>query len=188
MGDTISAIRVPFLDLGRIHAPIRDELLVDFGDLIDSNALIHGPQVRSFEDEWASYCGADRCVGVASGLDALRLALLAAGIERGDEVVVPANTFAATFEAVTQAGGVPLPVDVTEEDYCLDPAAVAAAVSARTRFLMPVHLYGQLCDMKALEAVAATAGADIIEDACQAHGAVRDGVRAGELSRAAAFS
>ena len=82
----------------------------------------------------------------------------------------------------------PLPVDVTEDDYCLDPAAVAAAVSARTRFVMPVHLYGQLCDMKALEAVAATAGADIIEDACQAHGAVRDGVHAGELARAAAFS
>ncbi len=184
----MSAIGVPFLDLGLMHAPIRDELLTELGELIDSNAFINGPQVKEFEAEWAAYTGASRCVGVASGLDALRLGLLAAGIERGDEVIVPADTFAATFEAVTQAGGVPVPADVTDADYNLDPEAVAAAVSERTRFLMPVHLYGQLSDMPALAAVADKAGIEIFEDACQSHGAVREGIRSGERARAAAFS
>jgi dTDP-3-amino-3,4,6-trideoxy-alpha-D-glucose transaminase len=188
MGETISAIRVPFLDLGVMHAPIKDELLADFGELIDANAFINGPQVRAFEEAFAGYTGASRCVGLSSGLDALRLALLAAGIERGDEVVVPADTFAATFEAVTQAGGVPLPVDATDDDYCLDPDAVRAAVTDRTRFVMPVHLYGQLSDMAALATAAEATGLTIIEDACQAHGAVRDGIRSGERARAAAFS
>jgi dTDP-4-amino-4,6-dideoxygalactose transaminase len=188
MGETISAIRVPFLDLGLMHAPIKDELVADFGDLIDSNAFINGPQVREFEAAFAAYTGASRCVGLSSGLDALRLALLAADIERGDEVVVPADTFAATFEAVTQAGGVPLPVDVTEADYNLDAEAVREAATERTRFLMPVHLYGQLSDMAALAGVAQAKGLTIIEDACQAHGAVRDGIRSGERGDAAAFS
>jgi dTDP-3-amino-3,4,6-trideoxy-alpha-D-glucose transaminase len=188
MGETISAIRVPFLDLGVMHAPIKDDLLADFGELIDSNAFINGPQVRAFEEAFAAYTGASRCVGLSSGLDALRLALLAAGIERGDEVVVPADTFAATYEAVTQAGGVPLPVDVTDEDYNLDADAVRAAITERTRFLMPVHLYGQLTDMARLAEVAEATGTTIIEDACQAHGAVRDGIRSGDRGHAAAFS
>src|SRR4051812_2660666 len=158
MAETMPAISVPFLDLGRMHAPIRDDLLAEIGELIDSNAFINGPQVKAFEGEFAAYTGASRCVGMASGLDALRLGLLASGLERGDEVIVPADTFAATFEAVTQAGGVPVPADVTEADYNLDPAAVEAAVSGRTRFLMPVHLYGQLSDMQALSAAAEKAG------------------------------
>jgi len=184
----MSAIRVPFLDLGLMHAPIRDELVTEFGELIDSNAFINGPQVKAFEEAFAAYTGATRCVGVASGLDALKLGLLAAGIERGDEVIVPADTFAATFESITQTGGVPVPVDVTDEDYNLEPAAVAAAVTPKTRFVMPVHLYGQLTDMAALAAVAESRGIEIVEDACQAHGAVRDGIRSGERSLAAAFS
>jgi dTDP-4-amino-4,6-dideoxygalactose transaminase len=188
MAETMSAIRVPFLDLGLMHAPIRDELVTEFGELIDSNAFINGPQVKAFEEAWAAYAGATRCVGVASGLDALKLGLLAAGIERGDEVIVPADTFAATFEAITQTGGVPVPVDVTDEDYNLEPAAVAAAVTPKTRVVMPVHLYGQLTDMEALAAVAESRGIEIFEDACQAHGAVRDGIRSGERARAAAFS
>jgi dTDP-4-amino-4,6-dideoxygalactose transaminase len=188
MAETMSAIRVPFLDLGLMHAPIRDDLLAELGELIDSNAFINGPQVKEFEAAFAAYTGVARCVGVASGLDALRLALLGAGIERGEEVIVPANTFAATFEAVTQAGGVPVPVDATEEDYCVEPAAVAAAITPRTRFLMPVHLYGQLSDMATLETIAAKNDLQIVEDACQAHGAVRDGIRSGDRSLAAAFS
>jgi dTDP-3-amino-3,4,6-trideoxy-alpha-D-glucose transaminase len=188
MGETISAVRVPFLDLGVMHAPIKDNLVADFGELIASNAFINGPQVREFEAAFAAYTRASRCVGVSSGLDALKLALLAAGIERGDEVVVPADTFAATYEAVTQTGGVPLPVDVTESDYNLDAEAVRAAITERTRFLMPVHLYGQLTDMAALAEVAEATGTTIIEDACQAHGATRDGIRSGERAKAAAFS
>jgi dTDP-4-amino-4,6-dideoxygalactose transaminase len=188
MAKTMSATRVPFLDLELMHAPIRDELVTEFGELIDSNAFINGPQVKAFEEAWASYTGAARCIGVASGLDALRLGLLAADIERGDEVIVPADTFAATFEAITQTGGLPVPVDVTDEDYCLEAAAVAAAVTPKTRFVMPVHLYGQLTDMSALAAVAESRQIEILEDACQAHGAVRDGIRSGERARAAAFS
>jgi dTDP-4-amino-4,6-dideoxygalactose transaminase len=188
MAETMPVTSVPFLDLGRMHAPIRDDVVAEIGELIDSNAFINGPQVRAFEGEFAAYTGATRCVGVASGLDALRLGLLASGLQPGDEVIVPADTFAATFEAVTQAGGIPVPVDVSDEDYNLDPTVVEAAVSERTRYLMPVHLYGQLSDMKALAAVADRAGIEIVEDACQSHGAVRDGIRSGELGRWAAFS
>jgi dTDP-4-amino-4,6-dideoxygalactose transaminase len=188
MTETVSAVSVPFLDLRHSHEPLKESLLAEFGSLIDSNAYTNGPQVASFERAWAAYCRAERCVGVASGLDALRLALIAAGIERGDEVIVPALTFAASFEAVTQAGGVPVPVDVGWTDYNLDVEATAAAISPGTRFVMPVHLYGQLCDLRGLGAIASAAGVRVIEDACQAHGAVRDGLRPGETTLAAAFS
>jgi dTDP-4-amino-4,6-dideoxygalactose transaminase len=144
--------------------------------------------VREFERSFAAYCGRHYCVGVANGTDALRLALLAAGISPGDEVIVPANTFIATFEAVTQAGGLPVPVDVTESDYNLDPEAVEEALTERTAFILPVHLYGQLANMAPLERLAERAGARILEDACQAHGARRDGRHAGGVGIAAAFS
>ena len=125
---------------------------------------------------------------MASGLDALRLGLLAAGLEPGDEVVVPANTFVATVEAVTQAGGIPVLVDASWLDYNLDVEAAGAAVTSRTRFLLPVHLYGQLADLRALAEVAGIHRTKIVEDACQAPGAERDGLRAGTVGTAAAFS
>jgi dTDP-4-amino-4,6-dideoxygalactose transaminase len=179
---------VPFLDLGLTHAPVKEQIVVGIAELIDTGAFTNGPQVAEFEREFADYCGTRFCVGVASGLDALRLALLAADIESGDEVVVPANTFAATLEAVTQAGGVPVVADVGETDYNLDVAAAKAALSPRTRFVLPVHLYGQMADMQALASLAPTRGLTIIEDACQAHGAERDGLRAGTGGKAGAFS
>jgi dTDP-4-amino-4,6-dideoxygalactose transaminase len=179
---------VPFLDLGRLHRELKSDVLAAISELVDSNAFTNGPHVRQFEQAFAAWCGASRCVGMASGLDALRLALIAAGIERGDEVVVPANTFVATFEAVTQAGGRPVPADVTEEDYNLDPEAVAAAIGPRTRFLLPVHLYGQMADMRALREISERHDLRIVEDACQAHGASRDGLRAGTAGLAGAFS
>jgi dTDP-4-amino-4,6-dideoxygalactose transaminase len=182
------SVVVPFLDLAPMHAPLRDELMRGVGDLIDSGAFTNGPVVSSFEAAFADYCDVDHCVGVASGLDALRLALLAGGLEQGDEVIVPAATFVATLEAVTQAGGVPVVVDVSESDYCLDPGAASASVGPRTHALMPVHLYGQLADMRALRAVAESHAIDLVEDACQAHGADRDGIRAGASGTAAAFS
>jgi len=188
MAQTVSSVTVPFFDLRHSHEPLKDSLLAEFEQLIDSNAFINGPQVAAFEQAWAAYCGADRCVGVASGLDALRLALIAAGIEPGDEVIVPAYTFVATFEAVVQARGIPVPVDVSWQDYNLDVDAAAAAISPRTRFVMPVHLFGQLCDVNGLVGVAAAAGLRVVEDACQAHGASRDGVRPGEKTLAAGFS
>jgi dTDP-4-amino-4,6-dideoxygalactose transaminase len=179
---------VPFLDLSPSHEGLKDELLGEIADLIDANAFINGPEVAEFEQAFAEYCGARFCIGLASGLDALRLALLAADIEPGDEVIVPANTFVATLEAVTQAGGRPVLVDASESDYNLDVAAIETVVTGRTRFVMPVHLYGQLADVRQLAELAERLGLGIVEDACQAHGAARDGVRAGTAGRAAAFS
>ena len=181
-------VSVPFLDLGAIHAPLKEELLADFAELIDTSAFINGPAVKAFEGEFAAYCGVEHCVGLASGLDALRLALQAAGLQPGDEVVVPAQTFVATWEAVTQAGGVPVPAEIGAGDWNLDPAAAEAAITPRTRVLLPVHLYGQLADVKALQQVAARNGLQLAEDAAQAHGATRDGVRAGQAGLWGAFS
>ena len=141
------AVTVPFIDLSYTHAPLKARLLDDIGELFDSAAFINGPAVAEFENEFASYCGGPHCVGVASGLDALRLGLLAIGLQPDDEVIVPAMTFVATLEAVTQAGGVPVVVDISPDDYCLDVAASARAVGERTRALIPVHLYGQVADM-----------------------------------------
>ncbi|HEY8792244.1 MAG TPA: aminotransferase class I/II-fold pyridoxal phosphate-dependent enzyme [Gaiellaceae bacterium] len=160
---------------------MKEELIAAFAELVDSAAFTNGPAVNEFERAFADYCGAAHCVGVASGLDALRLGLLAAGIERGDEVAVPAHTFVATLEAVTQAGGKPVPVDISDEDYCIDADAVSAT-SARS--VMPVYLYGQIADLAPLERL----GRAIVEDACQAHGAVRQGRRAGASGHIAAFS
>jgi dTDP-4-amino-4,6-dideoxygalactose transaminase len=188
MSATRTQQRVPFFDLSAVHARVADGILEDVGSLLQSGAFTNGPQVAAFEEAFASYCGSTQCVGVASGLDALRLALVGLGLEPGEEVLVPAMTFAATFEAVSQAGGVPVPVDVSEEDNGMDPAAAAAAVGPRTRVLMPVHLYGRLADMAALGSFAESRDVEILEDACQAHGATRDSARAGTTGRAGAFS
>jgi dTDP-4-amino-4,6-dideoxygalactose transaminase len=179
---------IPFLDLRAAHAELRDGILEDVAALVESCAFTNGPAVADFERAFAAYCGTSDCIGLASGLDALRLALLAAELEPGDEVVVPAMTFVATLEAVTQAGGVPVLVDVRDDDYCLDPAAAAAALTSRTRALLPVHLYGQVADLRALGSLAVDRSLFLLEDACQAHGASRDGIRAGTAGAAAAFS
>lgn len=180
--------RVPFVDVGRIHAPLKAGILADVGALIDSCAFANGPAVAEFEQAFAAFCGTSHAVGVASGLDALRLGLLAIGVGRGDEVIVPANTFIATMEAIVQVGAVPVLVDVSGSDYNLDVAAVEAAVTERTRAILPVHLYGQLADMRALRELADRKGLLLLEDACQAHGASRDGVVPGAASVGAAFS
>jgi dTDP-4-amino-4,6-dideoxygalactose transaminase len=183
-----AAPAVPFLDLGLLHRELKEEILAEIAQLVDSSAFTNGPQVAEFESAFAMYCGSSHCVGVASGLDALRLALVAAGIEAGDEVVVAANTFVATLEAVTQAGGRPVVVDASEADYNLDAAAVEAVLTERTRFLMPTHLYGQLADMRSLGTLAERHGLAVIEDACQAHGGARDGIASGAAGLAGAFS
>ncbi len=186
--EPIVSSRVPFVDLRPIHLPIREAILDDVAALVDGGVFLNGPENEEFEEAFADYCGTAHCVGVSSGLDALRLALIAGGIEAGDEVIVPAHTFIATFEAVTQAGGVPVPVDATVQDYNMDVDAASAAVTGRTRFFLPVHLYGQLADVRALRPIAERQGLGIVEDACQAHGAERDGIRAGTAGLAAAFS
>ena len=181
-------VTVPFVDLGAVHQDIKESVLEAVAGLIERGDFTNGPAVAEFEHAFAAYCGSGYSVGLASGLDALRLGLLAVGIEPGDGVIVPAHTFAATFEAVGQAGGVPVPVDISEVDYNFDIEAVTAAVSGRTRFVLPVHLYGQMTDMRGLAQLGAKHHLTVIEDACQAHGATRDGIRAGTAGLAGAFS
>jgi dTDP-4-amino-4,6-dideoxygalactose transaminase len=178
-------VRVPFLDFRPMHAPLKSGVLRDIDDLFESGAFTNGPAVVAFETAFAAYCGAEHCVGVASGLDALRLGLTARGIQPGEEVLVPASTFVATLEAVTQAHAVPVVVDITVGDYCMDAEAARAAVGERTRAIVPVHLYGQLADVRALQHVADANGLHLLEDACQAHGAVRGGIAAGATTDAA---
>lgn len=179
---------VPFVDLSSSTEAVRSGLLADVAELLDGGAFVNGPAVEAFEREFAAGCGRRFGVGTASGLDALTIGLRALGLEAGDEVVVPAMTFVATFEAVVHARGRVVVVDVGEDDAGLDPAGAAAAVGPNTRFLLPVHLYGQMADMRALGSLAAKHGLTILEDACQAHGAERDGLGAGAAGAAAAFS
>jgi len=184
----VTPVKVPFFDPSPMHAPLREAILADVAATLDAGDFVNGAAVGEFEQAFAEFVGRDHCVGTSSGLDALRLGLLAAGIEPGDEVLVPANTFAATFEAVTQAGGRPVPVDVSERDLNLDPDAAEAAVGPRTRFVLPVHLYGQLADMRRILDLAERRDLHVVEDACQAHGAERDGLRAGACSLVSGFS
>jgi dTDP-4-amino-4,6-dideoxygalactose transaminase len=181
-------VKVPFVDLGSRDRRLERQILDDIGKLVASRAFVNGPQVNEFEHEFARFCGGRHCVGVSSGLDALRLGLIAAGVEPGDEVVVPAATFVATVEAVTQAGAVPVLADISERDYILDLASAAAVVGERTRALLPVHLYGQLADIEGVVAFSQRHNLVTVEDACQAHGAQRNGRRAGSSGVAAAFS
>jgi dTDP-4-amino-4,6-dideoxygalactose transaminase len=184
----VTGAEVPFLDLRASHEPLAEAILLDLAELIESNAFINGPAVAQFEERFAAFCGSAHCVGTASGLDALRLALLAAELEPGDEVIVPAQTFVATLEAVTQAGLRPVLADVREDDYGLDVDAVADAIGGRTQAVMPVHLFGQMVDLARLDALASARGLALVEDACQAHGATRDGFGAGAAGLAGAFS
>lgn len=179
---------VPFVELRDEHRALKEAVLDDIDALLERGDFINGAAVGEFEQAFAAYCGRERAVGVASGLDALRLALLALGLQSGDEVIVPAQTFAATFEAVTQAGGTPVVVDVSETDYAIDVEACEAAVGRRTRAVLPVHLYGQMADMRRLLALVERRDLAILEDACQAHGASRDGIGAGARGTAAGFS
>ena len=179
--------RVPFVDLAPAHRVVKQRILDRIGELIDLGHFTNGAPVVEFERGFADYCGRRHCVGLSSGLDALRLGLIASGLDGGAGVILPAATFAATFEAVIQAGGVPVVVDVGDLDYGIDASQVDAAASRATH-VVPVHLYGQMADMTGLVAVAGSRGLEILEDACQAHGAERDGLRAGTTSRAAAFS
>jgi dTDP-4-amino-4,6-dideoxygalactose transaminase len=179
---------LPFVDLSHMNAAVAHDVLADAAALIATGDFTNGPHVERFEHGFATYCGACECVGTSSGLDGLRLALIAAGVGQGDEAIVPAQTFIATFEAVTQAGATPIVVDVSERDYNLDPDAVAAAVGPRTRCMLPVHLFGQMADMRRLSDLAEHYDLLLVEDACQAHGAVRDDLRPGQVAAAAAFS
>jgi dTDP-4-amino-4,6-dideoxygalactose transaminase len=179
---------IPFLDLSALHASIEAEIFDALERVVRAGQFILGPEVEAFEHEFSGYCGAAHCVGVGNGLDALYLILRAQGIGPGDEVLVPSNTFIATWLAVSHAGATPVPVEPLEASYNIDPARIENSITARTRAIIPVHLYGQPADMDAVKRVAARHSLIVIEDAAQAHGARYKGARVGGLGDAAAFS
>ncbi|NHQ88663.1 DegT/DnrJ/EryC1/StrS family aminotransferase [Iodobacter sp. HSC-16F04] len=179
---------IPFLDLKSINALHRAELIQAFERVLDSGRYILGEELNLFEKSFASYCETKHCAGVSNGLDALHLILRAYGIGAGDEVIVPSNTYIATWLAVTYAGAVPVPVEPLESTYNLDPALIEAAITPRTKAIIAAHLYGQPADMDAIMAVANQYNLKVIEDAAQAHGALYKGRKVGGLGHAAGFS
>jgi dTDP-4-amino-4,6-dideoxygalactose transaminase len=181
-------MKIPFLDLKAPHAELREELEAASRRVLESGWFIMGPECEAFEAEFAAYCGARHCVGVGNGLEALHLILRAMGVGPGDEVIVPSNTYIATWLAVSYAGATPVPVEPDGRTHNLDPARVEEAVTPRTKAIMPVHLYGQPADMDAIGEIAARKGLRVVEDAAQAHGALYKGRRAGSLADAAGFS
>lgn len=178
---------IPFFDLAAWQAPYRQQLEAACQRVIRRSTYILDKEVAAFEQEFADYCGTTYCIGTGNGLDALQLILRGYGIGAGDEVVVPANTFIATWLAVSLCGAKPLGVDC-REDANIDPQRVAAAISPRTRAIMAVHLHGLPAPMEDLHSIAEQHGLFLIEDAAQAHGALYKGKRAGNLGHAAAFS
>lgn len=179
---------VPFLDLGAAYRELQSEIDAAVQRVLASGYYILGPEVEAFEQEFADFCGVKECIGVANGLDALHLALLAVGVESGDEVIVPSNTFIATWLAVSKCGAIPVPVEPVYETANLDPAQIAAAITPRTKAIVPVHLYGQPCDLDPILAIAKTHGLAVVEDAAQAHGARYKGTRIGGHGDVAAWS
>ncbi|HEY8809741.1 MAG TPA: DegT/DnrJ/EryC1/StrS family aminotransferase [Solirubrobacterales bacterium] len=176
------------MDLGRHHRPIEGELQAAFERVLGDSAFVLGSEVAGFEAEFAEFCGVRHCVGVGSGTAALTLALLAAGVGGGDEVIVPAHTFIASALAIVHAGATPVFCDVEEETGLIDADAAAELIGPRTAALVAVHLYGQPCDMEAIGALAKSHGLFLLEDAAQAHGARYGNRRTGGLGNAAAFS
>jgi len=184
----MSGSPVPFLDLAALHRPIRAELDAAYQRVMDSGWFIAGPELDAFETEFAQYCDVTHCVGVGNGLDAIHLLLRAYGVGPGDEVLVPSNTFIATWLAVTQCGATPVPVEPLAATHNIDPALIEACITPRTRAIIPVHLYGQPADMDPINAIAAKHKLVVIEDAAQAQGARYKGRRVGSLGHAAATS
>ncbi len=183
-----TVISVPFLDLTVLHQPIRSQLDAAYQRVMDSGWFIAGPELEAFELEFAQYCNVAHCVGVGNGLDAIHLLLRAYGIGPGDEVLVPSNTFIATWLAVTQCGATPVPVEPLVATHNIDPALIDPHITSRTRAIIPVHLYGQPADMDPINAIAQKHQLVVIEDVAQAQGALYKGRCVGSLGHAAATS
>ncbi len=181
-------LKVPFLDLKIQHAELRSRLAAAFDRTLNFGWFIQGHELKEFEQEFAEYCDATHCVGVGNGLDALHLILRAYEIGEGDEVIVPSNTYIATWLAVSYAGAKPVPVEPDERTYNIDPARIAGAITPRTKAILVVHLYGQPADMDAINEIGRRHNLKVIEDAAQAHGALYKGRRVGSLGDAAGFS
>lgn len=181
-------MKVPFLDLGLMAKEIAEEADARIAAVIDKTDFILGGDVELFETHFAEYCEVSHAIGVASGLDAIKLALRAFGIGPGDEVITAANSFIATALAVSSVGATPVLVDIDPDSYTLETAALNAALSGKTRAILPVHLYGQMADMDPILAFAEENNLHVIEDSAQAHGARYRGRRAGSVGSLAAFS
>jgi dTDP-4-amino-4,6-dideoxygalactose transaminase len=179
---------VPFLDLKAGYIELQSEIDAAIKRVLDSGWYVLGEEVDFFEQEYAAYCEAKHCVGVANGLDALHLALLALGVGAGDEVIVPSNTYIATWLAVSQCGATPIPVEPDAATYNIDPARIEAAITPRTKVILPVHLYGQPADMDPILAIARKHGLKVLEDGAQAHGARYKGKRLGAHGNVVAWS
>jgi dTDP-4-amino-4,6-dideoxygalactose transaminase len=179
---------IPFLDLRAAYLELKTEIDEAVARVLNSGYYILGPEVEAFEAEFAAYSDAQHAIGVADGLDALHLALLAMGVGPGDEVIVPSNTYIATWLAVSQCGATPVPVEPLESTYNIDPARIEAAITPATRIILPVHLYGQPADLDPILALARKYGLRVLEDAAQAHGARYKGQRIGAHGDAVAWS
>ncbi len=179
---------IPFLDLKAQYSQVRDEVNAAIQGVLDSCQFTLGSEVEAFEQEFAAYCGASFGIGVNTGTSALHLALLAAGVGAGDEVITVPFTFVATVAAIRYTGATPVFVDIDPQTYTLDPAALEAAITPRTKVILPVHLYGQPADMGPILTLARRHGLVVIEDAAQAHGAEYRGQRVGSLGDLACFS
>ena len=181
-------IDVPFLEVGATYRELKSELDTAVIDLLEGGWYIFGPEVDTFEAEFAEFAASSHCVGVGNGLDALRLSLLAMDVGVGDEVIVPSNTYIATWLAVSQVGATPVPVEPDENTFNIDPARIAAAITEKTKLILPVHLYGQPADMEPILEVANTYNLKVLEDAAQAHGASYKGQKLGSHGDAVSWS
>ena len=179
---------IPFLDLKAIYAELKDELDAAYRRVMESGWFVLGREVEAFEAEYAAFCGTRHCVGLGNGLEALELVLRAWDLGAGDEVIVPSNTYIATWLAVTAVGAKVVPVEPTPEGPNIDPERLEVAITSRTRAIMPVHLYGEPADMDAIMTIAARHGLKVVEDVAQAQGAKVRGRRAGALGHAGAHS
>jgi dTDP-4-amino-4,6-dideoxygalactose transaminase len=181
-------MKVPFMDLARMHDPLLPEIRQAMDAVIARNAYILGDEVTQFEQAFAAYCEAEHCVGLDNGSSALELALRGWGIGEGDEVITAPNSFIASASGIAFTGATPVFVDIDPATYTLDPARLEAAITPRTKAIVPVHLYGQPADMDPIMALARKHGLKVLEDSCQAHGARYKGRRCGSLGDAAAFT
>lgn len=181
-------MNITFLDMKSPYLELKAELDQAYRRVMESGWYILGQEVEKFENEFASYCNARHCIGVANGLEALHLIVRALGIGPGDEVIVPSNTYIATWLAVSYAGATPVPVEPDEKTYNINPALIEAAITRRTKAIMPVHLYGQPADMDAINKIAAGYNLKVIEDVAQAQGALYKGKKTGSLGDASGFS
>jgi dTDP-4-amino-4,6-dideoxygalactose transaminase len=181
-------MRVPFLDVGATYVELKDELDAAVSRMLSSGWYVLGAEIAAFEEEFAAHVGVKHCIGVGNGLDALHLALRAMNVGSGDEVIVPSNTYIATWLAVSYAGATPVPVEPDLRTYNLDPALIEAAITPRTRAILPVHLYGQPANMDPICEIAQRYGLWVLEDSAQAQGARYRGRRVGSIGHAAGWS